>query len=81
MTVTRARDRRGAGVLRHLPRATQLLEAEPRPPGPGHLHRQTGQARASCTTEFNGTARCRIHAVFGIWSHTGGQVSGSADAG
>lgn len=28
--------------------------------------------------EFNGTAWVLIHAVAGIWSHIGGQVSGSA---
>jgi len=32
-------------------------------------------------TESNGTACGWIHAVFGIWSHTDGQVSGSAWAG
>ncbi len=30
--------------------------------------------------EFSGIAAAEIHAVSGIWSHTGGQVSGSARA-
>jgi hypothetical protein len=31
-------------------------------------------------TEFTGIGSAEIHAVSGIWSHTGGQVCGSARA-